>query len=665
MAIQTMYYRKEIDGLRAFAVISIIFFHAGFEGFSGGYVGVDIFFVISGYLITRIILQEMEAGTFTLTSFYERRARRILPALLFVAFACIPFAWLWMSPHLIKEFAQSILAVTAFSANIFFWFKSGYFATDSQIVPLLHTWSLAVEEQYYLFFPIFMILSWRLERRWLICIISATTLASFSLAEWNWSFQFPSNSFHIPEQLWESLMIGLATLIQFDSSYYLIPSRAWELLIGVLVAFYLYQNTQSNKVNWAKQLASAIGFILIVYSILFFDKNTPFPGVYALVPTIGTALIIVFTTQNTFIGKLFSLRVFVGLGLISYSTYLWHYPIFAFARMRALEDLIPSDFIVLIAGTIVLAYLSWRYIEQPFRNKQKISLKKILGGTCFAAIFFITFSLITHNSKVFLSLRYDKAQIVRYQKAFLAIEGLYHITDDGACKFHTELVNSTIFIKRFKGCTKQFGSAVLVVGDSHGTNLFNAFSANSSNPFIVGITKNNPVTAVPNENHYNSVKNFVVKYKNHIDAVVFTKHGGRYLTTLRLPIKEQKILDEINYLTALSSHVKVIWLGPQDTIQYGAMKMLYMASHGVQINVPDQETTNSYIATLDKRIDKLIIGSPVTFKSKRRLIDFNYERDFFMEGEYTYSDNQHWSPFGEKYYGKMLLKDPDINKLLN
>ena len=166
-----MKYRAEIDGLRALAVIPVILYHAGFKLFSGGYVGVDVFFVISGYLITTIILAELEAGTFSLIHFYERRARRILPALFVVMFVCLPFAWFWLLPDAMKQFSESLVAVSTFASNILFWRTSGYFDTATELKPLIHTWSLAVEEQYYVLFPLFLMLAWKLGKRWIVGLL--------------------------------------------------------------------------------------------------------------------------------------------------------------------------------------------------------------------------------------------------------------------------------------------------------------------------------------------------------------------------------------------------------------------------------------------------------------------------------------------------------------
>src|SRR5919106_1107625 len=181
-----MQYRREIDGLRAVAVIPVVLFHAGFEIFSGGYVGVDVFFVISGYLITSIIISELEQGEFSIVRFYERRARRILPALFFVILCCIPLAWIWMVPSQLNDFGRSVVAVSLFASNILFWSETDYFETAAEENPLLHTWSLAVEEQYYMLFPLFLLLVWRFGRTRVFYLIAAIAAASLLLSEWGW-----------------------------------------------------------------------------------------------------------------------------------------------------------------------------------------------------------------------------------------------------------------------------------------------------------------------------------------------------------------------------------------------------------------------------------------------------------------------------------------------
>ena len=370
-----MKYRAEIDGLRALAVLPVILFHAGFEWFSGGFVGVDVFFVISGYLITTIIISEMVEDRFSIIDFYKRRARRILPALFFMMAVCLPFAWLLLIPNELKDFGQSLVSVSIFSSNILFWIEAGYFDAAAELKPLLHTWSLAVEEQYYLLFPIFLLLTWRLGVKWIIFLLSIVFIISLGLAEW------ASNQITQPKII--------------SASYFLLPTRAWELLVGVLIAFYLKSNTFLNS-KMFNQIMSLIGIFMILYSVIAFDKNTPFPSLYTLVPVIGTALLILCSVQKTIVYNFLTIKPIAWLGLISYSAYLWHQPLFAFVRSSRLED--PSEFILMIlcAVSIILAWFSYRFIETPFRDRSvtpsNIMVTTLIGGS----IAFTSLGLLLH-----------------------------------------------------------------------------------------------------------------------------------------------------------------------------------------------------------------------------------------------------------------------------
>jgi len=364
-----MQYRREIDGLRAVAVIPVILFHAGFTIFSGGYVGVDIFFVISGYLITSIIISELEQGKFSILRFYERRARRILPALFFVMLVCIPFAWMWMLPSQFKDFSQSLVAVAVFASNILFWRESGYFAAASEEKPLLHTWSLAVEEQYYMLFPIFLILLWRFGRSPVFYSIIIISIISLVLSEWGWRNK-PSVNF------------------------YLAPTRAWELLAGSICAFLQFGKTQKSN-----NVLSVFGLVLIVFAIFVYDESTPFPSVYALAPVVGTALIIMYGARETWVARFLSLKGFVGIGLVSYSAYLWHQPLFAFARIRSLNAPEQWQMLLLAIASLVLAYFSWRYVEHPFRKRTVPALHSqaaIFSVASVTGAAFIAFGLYGH-----------------------------------------------------------------------------------------------------------------------------------------------------------------------------------------------------------------------------------------------------------------------------
>lgn len=373
-----MEYRREIDGLRALAVLPVILFHAGFKTFSGGFIGVDVFFVISGYLITTIILAELEQGKFSIVNFYERRARRILPALFLVMLVCIPFAWIWLLPSDMKGFSQSLIAVAVFASNILFWSESGYFDTATELKPLLHTWSLAVEEQYYVLFPLFLMLLWKLGKRCILVILGVVFAGSFAVAEWK-SYAEPA------------------------AAFYLLPARAWELLIGAFAAFYLSKDNRKEFDKATGEVGGWLGVALILYAMFTYSETTPFPGLYALVPTLGAVLIILFATNQTTVGKFVGNKAFVGIGLVSYSAYLWHQPLFAFARHKGLNEDGNILFLQLSLVTFMFAYFSWKYVEAPFRKRGFVNRRLIFFLGLLFTFFFIYIGYLGNRDNGFES----------------------------------------------------------------------------------------------------------------------------------------------------------------------------------------------------------------------------------------------------------------------
>lgn len=337
-------YRAEIDGLRAVAVIPVIFFHAGFHLFRGGFAGVDVFFVVSGFLITRIIRSELKSGRFSIWQFYERRIRRILPALLLVIVCSTPFAWLWMFPDELEDFGNSQLATLAFVSNFYFWATGVYFGLANELKPLIHTWSLAVEEQFYLLFPLLLVLASRLKDLHLAMLLFATGVASFVLAEF-----LPS--YHS------------------DAVFYLLPTRIWELACGALVAVLPRSGLMTDR--W-RNAAGLAGLGLLIAVFFWLDPTLPFPGRYALLPVVATCIVIRFATAQTTAGQILGSAPLRGLGLISYGAYLWHQPVLALARTRWLDALTTTQLLTVIALSLVLAAISWKLIEQPFRNRSTV-----------------------------------------------------------------------------------------------------------------------------------------------------------------------------------------------------------------------------------------------------------------------------------------------------
>lgn len=353
-------YRRDIDGLRALAIVPVILFHAGFDLIPGGYIGVDVFFVISGFLITRIVYREITANKFTISGFYARRFRRILPALFVVTLATIPVAWAIFTPRLMDDFAKNVIATSTFTSNILASLQTGYFDVEASAKPLLHMWSLAVEEQFYIFFPILLILLWRISHKYLLIILGVIALVSLVLA------QFGSENFPV-------------------QNYFLLPSRIWELIFGSIVAIALDQ-TKLSKFN-EKKLRFLLPLALsgVVLPMFFFTSLTPYPSLWTLIPVFSAGILIAFGDTPGFINKVLSLRVLVWIGLISFSAYLWHQPVLilgnsflsAHQGMSWLVGWFPYLGMVLV---LILSFLTYKFVETPFRTKIGIhfSAKKVV-----------------------------------------------------------------------------------------------------------------------------------------------------------------------------------------------------------------------------------------------------------------------------------------------
>ena len=373
-------YRPEIDGLRAIAVGAVILYHAqitilGHQPFKGGFIGVDIFFVISGYLITSIILKELvNKGTFSFKYFYERRARRILPVLIFVILVSLPIAWMYLLPSNLLVFSKSILYSLGFSSNFYFHYSGLEYSVEGLQHPFLHTWSLSVEEQYYILFPIVLLIIFKYFKKYLIHILILGFVISLGLADWS-SRNYPS------------------------ASFYFLHTRMWELLAGSILAYFeitLVYRSQNRILNLVLPF---IGLILIGHSIIFFNDEMYHPSFYTLSSIIGVCLIIWFSNKKEIITKILSTKLFVGIGLISYSLYLWHYPIFVFAAKLNISG--GNIFIKLLMGVfvLILSILSYYLIEKPFRGT-KIKFKKIF------VILFLKFLLVLSISVYFLNLNF-------------------------------------------------------------------------------------------------------------------------------------------------------------------------------------------------------------------------------------------------------------------
>jgi peptidoglycan/LPS O-acetylase OafA/YrhL len=349
-------YRPDIDGLRGIAVLAVVLYHFGVPGFTGGYVGVDVFFVVSGYLITGIILREVQRREFSVANFYERRIRRIFPALFATIAMTLVIGAVLFTPANLEDLGKSAVAITLFVSNVLFWRQAGYFDEPAAHKPLLHTWSLSVEEQFYIVYPFVLMIAWRLFGsrmvRWLVVLAGA----SFALSAY-------------------------AVARHPETAFYWAPTRGWELLLGGLI---VAANPPVLSLRLRNALAT-LGLASVAASLFLFDASTPFPGFWAALPTGGTALILYTGSgRATVVDRVLTIKLLVGIGLISYSLYLLHWPLLVLGQHLAIVALTTTQTVGLLAATLLLSAVSWRWVERPFRSKQHFTRAQVFAGAAVA-----------------------------------------------------------------------------------------------------------------------------------------------------------------------------------------------------------------------------------------------------------------------------------------
>lgn len=433
-------YRRDIDGLRALAILPVVLFHFGFSGFCGGFVGVDVFFVISGFLITSIIWRERQAGRFSFVEFWTRRARRILPTLVAMTLAVLVAGWYLLTPEDYSELGRSVRYQALFGSNFYFMRGHGYFAPSSAVQPLLHTWSLAVEEQFYLIFPLLLaLLSGRL-RRWRETL-AGLALLSFALSLWAMHHKHG------------------------QAAFYMLPMRAWELLLGALLA--VAPAARRPWPRWVREGVSGAGLLAILGAVFGYSAQTPFPGPAALLPTLGAvALIRANGAGPTWVGRLLGSRLLVGIGLISYAWYLWHWPLLVFAEYLAIDPLSLAQRGGLVLASAALGYASWRWLEGPFRQRQWLPGQRSLLGGALAAVLLLVLAGQLLRSTDGMPGRLSE-QALRYARA-----GTWH-AGQPRCLYDRHLLSADSLCR--------FGPAqapvAMVWGDSHAAALTPAWRA--------------------------------------------------------------------------------------------------------------------------------------------------------------------------------------------
>lgn len=648
-----MIYRKEIDGLRAIAVVPVVLFHAGLPGFAGGYAGVDVFFVISGFLITSLILNDLERDRFSLLIFYERRARRIMPALTLVAVVTAIFSAFIMRPERLEEFGASLAATIFFSANIYFWRTVDYFGTDAEERPLLHMWSLAVEEQFYIVFPVLLIAIWRVYRsnsgRVFWIVFASAAAASFALAF------FASD--------WKPM-----------ANYYLPVTRAWELLAGSLVALWL-KGQPPQKSRFSSLLAS-LGLALVLFAFLFIDETITWPGLWTLVPVLGAALIIAFAHSDCPTGRALSFGPLVFVGLLSYSMYLWHQPLFAFARISNANQ--PSLLIMtaLATATLPLAWLSWRFVELPFRKPTKMggfSRRSVFSASAVGVLGLAALGLVpivSPNSaeRMFLS-RASDAMIARYEMQSKATDVSAFRQEfgdsDDLCRFRHNLVTDEAE-EVFLSCTDEGERAVIITGGSHAIDLFHALRLSSDIDVLIGFSRGycRPHRRLsgppPHTCPYDGLSKLVAKYPDRIALIVYTQAGftvyDDYRQVSSVGGLHMDLVEQVGeYLYTLSQFVPVVALGPRPLLGADPRRLSIRHPFEEQLTSSQSPGIDAAIHAVDAAFAEVLERREISYLSHAEAIGTILPQEAIIDGMLTYRDRDHWSLHGAKIFGSRFI----------
>ena len=647
-------YRAEIDGLRAIAVVSVILYHAqmmlfGRDWFEGGFIGVDIFFVISGYLITRIILFELESkGSFSFLNFYERRARRILPMLFVVIFVSAPYAWQKLLPSAFVEYAESILASLFFGSNFFFYFSTTEYGADSALLkPFLHTWSLGVEEQFYLVFPILAILAFKYFRKHFLTILVCLSLLSIQFAE-------------------------LMEVRNSDLNFYLPFSRFWELAVGSMLAYRELYYKPSNEGVASKSLPM-IGLYLIAYSILFFDGKTPHPSFHTLIPIIGVALIIGFASKDELVGKVLGSKPFVWVGLISYSAYLWHFPIFAFSRVG--KEPTNYDKFEWIALTLILSILSYFLVEKPFRARVLFKAKTF--------IVIILASLVLVSTAAYLVISTD-GFVDRFPKSVGFDK--YELDNEKLRK-----QSWTLLRKREKENPNFLNveNKILLVGNSHAKDFYNALVQNGYVNSEMDVLRGGlPQIRCANEkiDSYAPIRNNFYSSRQWIESTTLII-STRYLRgKCKGKDKNQAESNDIDGLAFLIKRAKldgkrVVVLG--NTIEFGKVGNKWVADYVYDLHNDGDAaywtdeifseanrllwTVRNNVTDKNKKIAAIASKFNVPYFDKVPLVCNNNNKTcaaFTEDGHKISYDYGHWTIDGARFLGKRLAEQ-GFDNLIN
>jgi peptidoglycan/LPS O-acetylase OafA/YrhL len=612
ISMTTTRYRPDVDGLRALAVVPVVLFHGHVTAFEGGFVGVDVFFVISGFLICSLIGSELEEGRFSIVRFYERRCRRILPALLVMFAVTSALAMAVLMPPDMASLGASMLASLAFASNMYFWKTSGYFDGAAELKPLLHTWSLSVEEQFYLVTPYVLMAIAVFFRKRYLAVLTPLALASFAVSIW----AVP----HAP-----------------SAAFYVLPTRFWEILLGGLCGLGF---SAGPRARWVREGLAGLGLIGIVSAVVSYTEFTPFPGLAALLPCGGAALIIYAGSAGpSAVGRLLSLPQVVFIGKISYSLYLWHWPLLALYRYEVGRELAPLESVVIILISVGLAVVSYFYVEQPFRHPEAMPARVIFRASAWALCAAASFGAIVLLSGGLPS------RFPGFAPVFVPGEAEYDTAKNGRCflldgKTADDWGGDECFVTRGRGPT------VVLWGDSFAAHYVPGLSRHAARLRADVLQYN--MSACPPVFGFESMSNPPCRAFNERVIDVVREYGargvivsGRWDYALRRHVTPEQIGASFARLQALG--VEVIVIGQSPLFGNQVQTLFAQTDNAAQRSEAWGEV--SFDADLNQRIASAVPDGVAFIDPLDRWCELPscpYRRD----GEFIHCDDGHLSVFG-------------------